>query len=158
MTENDNFEPDCNDFGIKQYDYSQLNSRYEADIERNEIINWNKDADNVTLRSLETIVEELNSKEMQLEHCRKGYEKLMEDNKRLSEHVTIYLEVYRELKKELAEIYDEATLTKAIKLIDEVYDKYANKSPSDTNAELKRKAIIECSDKLREYREELRYL
>ena len=158
MTENNIFEPDCNDCGENKYDYSRLNSRYEADVERDEIIEWNKDACNAQYRGLETIAEQLNFKEMQLEECRKGYEKLMGENKTLSEHVKIHLDVYRELKKELAEIYDEATLTKAIKLIDEVYDKYANKSPSDTNAELKRKAIIECSNKLREYREELRYL
>ena len=82
MTEK-RFEPDCNDCHANQYDYSLLNSRYEADIERDEIINWNKGADNVTLRGLEKIVEELNFKEMQLEHCRKGYEKLYEENEQL---------------------------------------------------------------------------
>ena len=81
--ENNNFEPDCEDCGMNQYDYSQLNSRYEADVEREEIINWNKDACNVQLRGLERIAEELNFKEMQLEECRKGYEKLESENRLL---------------------------------------------------------------------------
>lgn len=94
MIENNIFEPDCNDCSGNEYDYSRLNSRYEADVERDEIIEWNKDACNAQYRGLEMIAEQLNFKEMQLEGCRKGYEKLMVENKTLTEE-------NEQLKKEL---------------------------------------------------------
>ena len=77
------------------------------------------------------------------------------DIERLSQHVKIYQEVYVQLRRELQSIYDSVTLTKAIKLIDEVYDGYLDAKPSDTSALEKRKAIIECSNKLREFREDI---
>ena len=103
MTENNVFEPDCNDCGENQYDYSRLNSRYEADVERDEIINWNKDACNVQLRGLERIAEELNFKEMQLEECRKGYEKLIEENQRLKTMNNELIEIIHGISRESAE-------------------------------------------------------
>jgi len=77
------FEEKDNDFGENQYDYSQLNSRYEANVERNEIIEWNKYEDNAQYDNLERIAEELNFKEMQLENCRKGYSDLLKENEQL---------------------------------------------------------------------------
>ena len=101
MTENNNFAQDCNDCENYGYDYSLLDSRYEADIERNEIINWNKYSCNVELRGLEKIAEELNFKEMQLEHCRKGYEELMEENRQLKK------ELFESEKDYLTETYSD---------------------------------------------------
>ena len=77
------FEEDCNDCGVNQYDYSKLNTRYEVVIERNEIIEWNKDSDNAQYRDLERIVDLLNFKEMNLENCRKSISGLHEENQTL---------------------------------------------------------------------------
>ena len=85
------FEEDYNDCGLNQYDYSTLQSRYEANIERNEIIEWNKHSDNAQYKDLERIVDLLNFKEMNLENCRKRYEELHKEN--------------MELKKENMEYY-----------------------------------------------------
>ena len=74
-------EKDCNDCnGMNSYDYSTLQSRYEANIERNEIIEWNKDSCNVQYHNLEQIADVLNFKQMNLENCRKGYKELHEEN------------------------------------------------------------------------------
>lgn len=86
MTENKQFETDYNeDYHNNQYDYSILNSRYEASTERNEIIEWNKDSCNAHYVGLERIAEQLNFKQMQLEECRKGYKKLYEENNQKGE-------------------------------------------------------------------------
>lgn len=109
------FEPDCNDdCHNNQYDYSILNSRYEANTERNEIIEWNKYKDNAQYDNLERIAEELNFKQMQLEECRKGYEKLYEENEQLrSDYDTLQIQddarkqYQKELMKENEELKEE---------------------------------------------------
>jgi len=60
-----------------------------------------------------------------------------------------------QLKKELKHFCNIITLTKAIELLDTIYDKYLYASPSDTIAEAKRKGIKECMDTLENYLEDL---
>lgn len=60
-----------------------------------------------------------------------------------------------QLKKELKYFCNIITLTKAIELLDTIYDKYLYASPSDTIAEAKRKGIKECMDTLENYLEDL---
>ena len=115
MTEK-RFEPDCNDYS-NQYDYSLLNSRYEANVERNEIIEWNKDACNAQYTDLERIAEKLNFKQMQLERCRKGYEELYEENKQLKQQIEKVAEAneclltqkrrWEEMSDEYAKLHEE---------------------------------------------------
>ena len=59
------------------------------------------------------------------------------------------------LKQDLKYFIDITTLTKAIELLDTIYDKYLYASPSDTIAEAKRKGIKECMDTLENYLEDL---
>ena len=60
-----------------------------------------------------------------------------------------------QLKKELKYFCNIITLTKAIELLNIIYDKYLYASPSDTIAEAKRKGIKECMDTLENYLEDL---
>lgn len=60
-----------------------------------------------------------------------------------------------QLKQDLNYYMNIVTLTKAIELVQEVYDKYLNESPSDPIAIAKRQAIIECISKLEVYLEDL---
>ena len=60
-----------------------------------------------------------------------------------------------QLKQDLKYFIDITTLTKAIELLDTIYDKYLYASPSDTIAEAKRKGIKECMDTLENYLEDL---
>ena len=105
MTENkqfepERFEPDGNR-NNHQYDYSILNSRYEANTKRNEIIEWNKDSCNAQYVGLERIAEKMNFKQMQLEKCRKGYEKLYEENEQLKKDVEYWKQVASQYSNEL---------------------------------------------------------
>lgn len=59
------------------------------------------------------------------------------------------------LKQDLKYFIDITTLTKAIELLNTIYDKYLYASPSDTIAEAKRKGIKECMDTLENYLEDL---
>lgn len=114
MTEKQ-FEPDCaEDCHNNQYDYSNLNSRYEANTERNEIIEWNKDNDNAQYVGLERIAEKLNFKQMQLEECRKGYEKLCEENEQLKADKELFAQCICNLSNLLDENKIEHNLPKNI--------------------------------------------
>ena len=134
------FEDDCNDCGVNQYDYSKLNTRYEANIERNEIIEWNKDSDNAQYRDLERIVDLLNFKQMNLENCRKGYEELHKENV--------------ELKKELKRMYDVATLNKAIEVLENKYDKMLSDG-SDEVKDAMRHTVLRCIEDLDELKDDI---
>lgn len=123
-----------------QYDYSTLMSRYEANVERNEIIEWNKDRDNAQYVGLERIAEELNFKELQLENCRKGYEKLVNENEQLKsdkQNTINYLrEEYNYVNKQRQKNLDKPLLAKACELVCYDIKKILNDLGVDLDREL----------------------
>lgn len=115
MTESEGFTPDTDDSAM-QYDYSTLNRRYEVDVEKNEIIEWNKHESNARYQSLEKIAERLNFKQMQIETCREdygriyeGFEQVTDDLLELKEEYCILQKENEQLKQEIKELQEKSS-------------------------------------------------
>lgn len=115
-----------------KHDYSNLNTHYEADTKRYEIIEWNKDNDNAKYRNLEKIAELLNHKQLQIEQ-QITQDKLLNRIKQLEQELDFYQTDRKLLVRRIEEVKTQ-NLTLELENIKlrETYHKQITKNMEDT--------------------------